>query len=142
VVPAADWLAGPDHPGMADGDDLEKMVRAVRAARRRVDLVFVTIHWGVELDIIPRADDVARAHAMIDAGADAIFGHHQHRLQPLDHYKGKPVFWGLGNFVWPNFSEAGSITAVAEVVVTRNGRIRGRLIPALIESAGHPVLRD
>lgn len=141
VVPAADWLAGPDHPGMADGDDIESMVAAVRRADRAADLVFVTIHWGAELDTMPRAEDVERAHAMIDAGADGIFGHHSHRLNPMDHYKGRPIAWGLGNFVWPTFSAAGSATAVAEVVVTPTGRVRGRLLPAFIESAGHPVLQ-
>ena len=70
VVPAADWLAGPSRPGMASGDDTAAMVAAVRAAGEVADLVFVTVHWGVELDTQPRADDVARAQAMIDAGAD------------------------------------------------------------------------
>jgi hypothetical protein len=43
--------------------------------------------------------------------------------------------------VWPNFSVEGSTTAVAEVTVTPEGRVRGRLLAAFIESAGHPVLR-
>lgn len=142
VIPSTEWLAAPGSPGMADGDDIRRMVRAVRAADRRADLVFVSIHWGVELDTEPRPDDIERAHALIDAGADGIFGHHSHRLQPLEHYRRRPIAWGLGNFVWPNFSEAGSVTAVAEFVVKPDGRVRGRLIPAYIESAGHPVLRD
>ena len=141
VVPSPDWLAGPNHPGMANGDDIPTMVRAVRSADRLADLVIVVIHWGVELDTTPRPEDVQRAHAMIDAGADAIFGHHPHRLQPMGSYKGRPIFYSLGNFVWPSFSVAGSTTAVAEVTVSAKGRIRGRLIPAYIQASGHPVLR-
>jgi poly-gamma-glutamate synthesis protein (capsule biosynthesis protein) len=102
--------------------------------------VIVTIHWGVELDTKPRPEQVELGRAFVRAGADVIFGHHAHRLQPLDHYRGRPTFWGLGNFVWPNFSAPGSITAVAEVVVRPNGSIRGSLLPAHIEAAGHPVL--
>jgi len=142
VVPAPEWIAGASSPGMADGDTIESMTRAVRTARRRADLVIVTIHWGAELETTPSPDDVERAHAMIDAGADAIFGHHAHRLQPLEHYKGKPIAYGLGNFVWPSFSFEGSTTAVARVVVTPQGEVRGRLLPAFIEDAGHPVLVD
>jgi poly-gamma-glutamate capsule biosynthesis protein CapA/YwtB (metallophosphatase superfamily) len=56
-------------------------------------------------------------------------------------YRGRPIFWGLGNFVWPSLSAAGSTTAVAEVVVSRHGALRGKLLPAYIESSGHPVLR-
>lgn len=141
VVPSYTWLAGADHPGMASGDDIPTMVRAVKAAGRLADIVVVSIHWGVELDTQPRADDVARAHAMIDAGADAIFGHHSHRLNPMGTYKGRPIFWGLGNFVWPRMSDAGATTAVAQVRVGPKGRVQGRLLPAFIESSGHPVLR-
>jgi poly-gamma-glutamate capsule biosynthesis protein CapA/YwtB (metallophosphatase superfamily) len=140
VVPTPDWIAGPDHPGMADGDDIASMVRAVKAADEVADLVIVAIHWGVELDTEPRPEDVERAFAMIDAGADAIFGHHSHRLQPMGRYKGRPIFWSLGNFVWPNFSIEGATTAVAEVTVNPNGKVTGRLIPAYIETSGHPVL--
>jgi poly-gamma-glutamate synthesis protein (capsule biosynthesis protein) len=140
VIPAADWLAGPRTPGMANGDDVASMTAAVRAAREVADLVFVTVHWGVELDTQPRADDVARAHALIDAGADGIFGHHSHRLQPLDSYRGRPIAWGLGNFVWPNLSDAGSRTAVAEFVVEPDGSVHGCLLPARITAPGHPVL--
>jgi poly-gamma-glutamate capsule biosynthesis protein CapA/YwtB (metallophosphatase superfamily) len=83
---------------------------------------------------------VDRAHAMIKAGADGIFGHHSHRLNPLGRYRGRPIAWGLGNFVWPTHSPAGSTTAVAEFVVQPSGKISGRLIPAYIEDSGHPVL--
>lgn len=140
VVPSGDWLAGPSRPGMASGDDLDAMTTAVRAAAERADLVFVSIHWGVELDTQPRAEDVARAEAMIDAGADGIFGHHSHRLQPLGEHAGRPIAWGLGNFVWPTLSEAGSRTAVARFVVEPDGTVSGCLLPARIVSPGHPEL--
>jgi len=140
VVPAADWLAGPGRPGMASGDDVAAMTAAVRAAAARADLVFVTVHWGVELDTRPRPDDVERAHALIDAGADGIFGHHAHRLQPLGAYGGRPVAWGLGNFVWPTLSDAGSRSAVAEFVVEPDGAVHGCLLPVRITAPGHPEL--
>jgi hypothetical protein len=59
----------------------------------------------------------------------------------MDSYRGRPIFWGLGNFVWPNHSYEGSVTAVAQVRVTPAGRITGKLLPAFIEDAGHPVLQ-
>lgn len=136
------WLAGPKTPGMADGDNTDAMVAAIKAADLDADLVFVSIHWGVELDLKPRQEDIAKAHAMIDAGADGIFGHHPHRLQPLDHYNDRPIAWSLGNFVWPNFSRLGSTTAVAQFVVEPDGSVRGCLVRAFIEDAGHPVLRE
>jgi poly-gamma-glutamate synthesis protein (capsule biosynthesis protein) len=141
VVPWADWLATDTTPGMADGDTIPTMVAAVERADEVADLVFVTIHWGVELDTTPRPDDVERARAMIDAGADAVFGHHPHRLQPLEFYLGKPIAWSLGNFVWPRLSDAGATTAVARVIVEADGTIDACLIPAFIERSGQPVLQ-
>lgn len=141
VIPDPSWVAGPDKPGMADGDTTERMVAAVQRAKAQADLVIVVIHWGVELDTTPRADDVERARAMIDAGADIIFGSHSHRLNPLDTIAGKPVAWGLGNFVWPRLSDAGAKTAVAQVIVEPDGTMTSCLVPTFIERDGHPVVQ-
>jgi len=141
VLDPLDAVAGPDKPGTAAGHDFSLMIRAVKAAARAADLVVVMIHWGVELDTQPRGYQVDEGHRLIDAGADVIFGAHSHRLQPMSVYEGRPIFWSLGNFVWPNFSIEGSTTAVAEVTVTPKGRIIGRLLPAFITAPGHPELR-
>jgi poly-gamma-glutamate synthesis protein (capsule biosynthesis protein) len=141
VLDPLDQVAVGDRPGTSVGHDFPRALRAIREADANADLVLVTIHWGVELDTQPRDYQIDEARQMIDAGADAIFGHHAHRLQPMDTYRGRPIFYGLGNFVWPNFSVEGSTTAVAEVTVTADGRIRGRLLPAFITSPGHPVLQ-
>jgi len=133
-------VAGADRPGTAAGHDVSLMVQAVRRAAAQADLVVVMIHWGVELDTQPRAYQVQEGHALIDAGADVIFGGHSHRLQPLSIYRGRPIFWSLGNFVWPHLSAEGSSTAVAEVRITPGGRLHARLLPATIVSDGHPVL--
>jgi poly-gamma-glutamate synthesis protein (capsule biosynthesis protein) len=140
VVPSAEWLATTRSPGLASGDDLDLMVDAVRAADAVADLVFVTIHWGMELDTSPRPDDVRYAEAMIEAGADGIFGHHQHRLGPLGVHRERPIAWGLGNFVWPRLSEESARTAVAQFVVEPDGAVHGCLLPAVISSHGHPEL--
>ncbi len=143
VIPGPSWLAGDERPGMASGDDTEAMVAAVAAAEEVADFVVVTIHWGMELDTSPRADDMARAKAMVDAGADVIFGHHQHRLGPMSWYKGAPIFWGLGNFVWPRNSVASADTAVAEVRISADGEIvEACMIPATIVTSGHPTLDE
>ncbi len=140
VVPTTSWIATSDNPGMANGDDGEEMAAAVRAAAGQADLVVVVIHWGVELRTEPTQGDRELAQKMIEAGADMIFGHHSHRLQPLEKVEGVPVAWSLGNFVWPNFSVAGSTTAVARVIVSPDGTTRSCLLPAFISAPGHPEL--
>ena len=140
VAPTDSWYATKDTAGMRSGDDAASMVEAVEAATAVADLVVVTIHWGMELDTTPRPDDIERAQAMIGAGADVIFGHHSHRMQPLEMVGDAAVFWSLGNFVWPHNSVASATTAVARAVVAPDGSIDACLIPAYIETHGHPVL--
>lgn len=140
VAPSASWYATVDSPGMRSGDDIPSMVRAVEAASELAEIVVVSVHWGFELDTEPRADDIEAAHAMIDAGADIIFGHHQHRMQPLEYIDGKPVFWGLGNFVWPHNSVASATTAVARAVINSDGSIDACLIDAYIRTHGRPEI--
>ncbi len=140
VAPNDGWYATEDSPGMSSGDHTPSMVEAVTAADAVADLVVVTVHWGMELDTTPRQDDIERAHAMVEAGADIIFGHHPHRMQPLEMVGNAPVFWSLGNFVWPHNSVASATTAVARAVVAPDGSIDACLIPAYIETHGHPVL--
>ena len=116
------------------------MVKAVKRVDRKVDLTVVQTHWGVELETRPNAAQVPLGHRLIDAGADIIFGGHSHRMQPLEIYQGKPIFWSLGNFVWPIHSAAGADTAVAEVIVKPSGKMKARLLPATITADGHPEL--
>jgi len=142
VAPDESWYATSDSPGMRSGDHTASMVEAVVAADELADLVVVTVHWGIELDTTPRQDDIERAESMIDAGADIIFGHHPHRMQPLEMIDGAAVFWSLGNFVWPHNSVPSATTAVARAVVAPDGVIEACLIPAYIESHGHPVLTE
>jgi poly-gamma-glutamate synthesis protein (capsule biosynthesis protein) len=140
VAPSTSWYATESQPGMRNGDDTAGMVDAVAAADAVADIVVVTIHWGQELDTEPRPDDVERARAMIEAGADVIFGHHSHRLAPLEIVDGAAVFWQLGNLVWPHNSVESATTAVARVVVEPDGSIDACLVPAFIQTHGHPIV--
>jgi poly-gamma-glutamate synthesis protein (capsule biosynthesis protein) len=135
------WIVGEDRPGMTDGDSAEAMTAAIRAADELADLVIVTIHWGEQGATTPRAFEIELAHAFIDAGADGIFGHHQHRLNPLGWYRGKPIAWGLGNFVWQAYPERARQTAVAQFVFEPDGSIGACLVPVIIEEPGHPVVQ-
>ena len=99
------------------------------------------IHWGVELEARPRPYQVRQAHRMIDAGADVIFGAHPHVLQPMETYRGRPIFYSLGNLVWPRVSEDASASAVAEVTIAPDGTIRAKTVRIEIVSHGHPVIK-
>ncbi len=135
------WIASEDRPGMTNGDSIEHMTAAIRAADEMADLVIITIHWGEQGATTPRAFEIELAEAFIDAGADGIFGHHQHRLNPLGWYRGKPIAWGLGNFVWQAYPERARRTAIAQFRFDPDGGIAACLVPVVIEESGHPVVQ-
>ena len=59
-------------------------------------MLVASCHWGLGKDVLQYMTDIA--HAAIDAGADIVVGHGPHYSLPIEVYKGKPVFYGLGNF--------------------------------------------
>lgn len=82
-------------------EDLAALEADIAAARARADLVIASFHWGEASKRAFLTDyEIRVGHAAIDAGADAVFGHHHHFLRGIEWYKGKPVFYGLGHFVF------------------------------------------
>ncbi len=80
-------------------DDLEKMLNDIREAKKQADLVVVSMHWGIHFkEGVLAGYQKYYAHFAIDAGADLILGHHAHILKPIEMYKGKAIFYSLGNF--------------------------------------------
>ncbi len=78
----------------------------VKKLKAENDLVVVNIHWGTEYLLTNNANQKAIAHKLIDSGADIIFGHHPHVVENMEVYKGKAIFYSLGNFVFDqNFGD-------------------------------------
>ena len=61
-------------------------------------IVVVSYHWGEEKDYVPNERQVPLGRATVDAGADLVIGHHSHRMNPIEVYKGKYICYSLGNF--------------------------------------------
>ncbi len=135
------WRAGTDRAGVAWADH-EHAPAAIRSAKETADIVLVTVHWGMEGDRAPAPWVRRLGEAYIEAGADGIFGHHTHRLGPLEWYRDRPIAWSLGNFVWQAYPEEVRDTAIARFVFEPDGRVGACLIPVRIERTGHPVIRD
>jgi len=101
---AADPRTGPSgfaEPGVPGAAPLKmtNLIDAIRRLRAEVDHVIVSLHWGEERLSIPSPAQVAQAHALAEAGASLVLGHHPHVLQGLEVYRGVPIIYSLGNFV-------------------------------------------
>jgi poly-gamma-glutamate capsule biosynthesis protein CapA/YwtB (metallophosphatase superfamily) len=90
----------------ANKKDLEELAAEVRNARQQADWVMVSIHAHESATPAEREKPaqftVEFAHAMIDAGADMMVAHGPHVLRGVEVYKGKPIFYSMGNFIFEN----------------------------------------
>jgi poly-gamma-glutamate synthesis protein (capsule biosynthesis protein) len=108
---APSYHAGTDLAGSA-GMTKKALKRDIRAARAAgADVVVVFPHWGIEYRAAPSDTQRRMGHAAIDAGADMVIGNHPHWAEGMEVYKGKPIWYALGNFVfdqtWSDYTMEG-----------------------------------
>jgi poly-gamma-glutamate capsule biosynthesis protein CapA/YwtB (metallophosphatase superfamily) len=104
--------------------DLEQMrtmvVADVATLAPRVDAVIPFFHWGKEGSYVVQDYQIDLAHMCIDMGARAVLGAHPHRLQGVEVYKGAPIFYSLGNFLYGGVKNPpDTLTMIAELTVDR-----------------------
>lgn len=86
-------------PGPAQAT-IEEIIAEIKKIREQVDFVVVSLHWGLEYQHKPMANQSEWAHKIIDAGADLVIGHHPHVLQSIEVYKNRFILYSLGYFVF------------------------------------------
>jgi len=127
----------------ADPHDRAEAEACLQALSDEVDLVVVMIHWGVPSYwlspfqglLATYQQDLGRA--LINAGADVVCGHHSHSLHPVEMYRGKPIFYSLGNFLFEGaraFMEPESV--IAEFDLDEG---TWTLVPLLLDDDGFPA---
>lgn len=130
-----------DKPGLAWSED--EQVRAdIQAARalHGADLVIPFMHWGLEHEPLASIRQRELARLMIDAGADAVVGTHPHVTQNVEQYRGKPIIYSLGNFVFDGFSDEDNNTGwLLRMELDRQGVRRWRTYIAHINRQGIPI---
>ena len=137
--------------------DIPGTARLVRRAAKTDDVVIVTMHLGAEgaaqNHVRPgmehffseqRGDPIRFTHAMVDAGADLVFGHSPHVLRGLEWYHDRLIAYSLGNFSgYHTLSTSGDLgtSAVLRVTLDARGRfVKGRIVPLRLDAAGTPRL--
>jgi poly-gamma-glutamate synthesis protein (capsule biosynthesis protein) len=99
------WAAGPRTPGTAAcraelrDPRCQRLLRAVREARRAADVVVVSAHWGGNWGRVPEPNLLPLARALVECGADVVHGHSSHVLRGIGTHRGRPVLYGCGGLV-------------------------------------------
>jgi hypothetical protein len=137
------YTAGVNSPGSArlSAPAVKADVAAARAAG--ADLVVVYPHWGTEYDPTPFPAQQALARSIIDAGADLIIGNHAHWVGAMEIYKGHPIWYALGNFVFDQvWSEPTQEGLLLELSFNGSHLVQVRMHPTLILDQAQPNFLD
>ena len=143
IVPSG-FTASAATPGIASAHPpaRARVLDTVRAAAAKADAVVVAVHWGIERDTCPSSDQRLLAQQLLDAGADAIIGHHPHVLQPVEFTGGKLVAYSLGNFIWHVRSGVLGETGVLQIDFDGAEIVAWEFHPHLLDANGVPVPAD
>jgi poly-gamma-glutamate synthesis protein (capsule biosynthesis protein) len=90
-----------ENPGAAALDLIDNS-NAIKNLKNEVDFVIVIIHGGAELHEYPSPRFKKTLRFMAEQGSDLVVGHHTHRYNGYEVYKEVPIFYGLGNFIFPS----------------------------------------
>lgn len=135
------YAAGANKPGIASALKADQLVAAVKAAKAKADVVVVYMHWGIEGDKCPSADQKGLAKKLADAGATAVVGTHAHVMQGAGMLGDTYVDYGFGNFLWygtspyPNSNDTG----VTTLTIGGGKVVKETFTPASIDSRGVPM---
>jgi poly-gamma-glutamate capsule biosynthesis protein CapA/YwtB (metallophosphatase superfamily) len=105
----------------------------VTKTAKEADFVIVSLHWGVEYRTGANEKQIDMAHALIDAGADLILGHHPHVVQGLEMYKDRLIVYSMGDFVFDHYSRITGQAFVLQVSLPRDGTAPwGTIVPVYL----------
>ncbi len=137
VVPAS-YGATTTHAGTAFMN-IATMANAVKAAKKKADVVIVSMHSGTEYTPTPNARQTAFARGAIDAGAEIVIGHHPHVVQTVEKYKGKWILYSLGNFVFDQMWSMDTRHGMTAKITFKGTKVSTiEYTPVLIENYAQP----
>ena len=97
-------------------DVLDYITQDIQTLRAEgCQIVIASLHWGTEEKKVPNKGQFPYAKKVLDAGADMIWGHHPHVLQPVYFYDGKPILFSTGNFVFSTIKSLDPSTGIFQL---------------------------
>ena len=111
----------PDKPSV-NQESTSEIIRRIRAIKQNDPqaVVIVSLHWGAEHTLQPVPSQRLEAHRLINAGADALICHHTHTLQTIEHYRGRDIYYSIGNFIFDQQKPLNSKACMVKVSVTKD----------------------
>jgi len=137
-----DWEAGPRRPGVfyvpaddgAEDERVRDLLALVRRTKARADLLVVSAHWGGNWGADPPSGHRRLGKALVDAGADIVFGHSAHVFRGVEIHRGRPIIYSAGDFIddYAVDEERNDQSFIFGVETSRALPVRLRLHPTVI----------
>ena len=108
-----------NSPGYAPAD-WNIIKQRIDESKQNSDITIVVFHYGNEYSTTPNPSQIELSHECIDEGADMVIGSHPHVIQKIESYKGKPIFYSLGNFVFDQTNPATHSSLMVEMDLSGN----------------------
>ncbi|NND07879.1 MAG: hypothetical protein HKN87_15990 [Saprospiraceae bacterium] len=130
-------LATPDEASLAS------MVTNISALKEKVDIVVASYHWGVSSALEPHAYQRIIGRAAIEAGADIVLGHGAHKLQTIEMWKDRPIFYCAGNAVFDWWKIRSSPNGLLIRAVVKDKKLdQVSFVPLQRDDDNAPILYD
>lgn len=112
----------PDQPCVSQ-EPMDSLLERVRMLKRAdsTAIVIVSLHWGGEHTLQPVPRQRVEAHQLVMAGADVIVCHHTHTLQTVEEYRGKMIYYSIGNFIFDQSKPLNSRACMVRLNIKRDG---------------------
>ncbi|WND01855.1 CapA family protein [Temperatibacter marinus] len=132
------WMVNVTDFHCVETPNLSQIDQQIKACKKEgADLVFLSLHWGLEHEFFPHPDQQKWAHQFAEWGADLIIGHHPHVIQPIEVYRPTsspdrtvPILYSLGNLT-PGYGAAATVLSlIAEIEIAR-GSLEGQQVTRL-----------
>lgn len=120
-LPLENYAYLPAKPCVSQ-EPLDTLVARIKRLRHNEPKAYivVSLHWGIEHQLTPTAQQRRQARLLIDAGANILVCHHTHTLQSIEQYKGCPIYYSIGNFIFDQTKPINTRACVVKVVLTAN----------------------
>jgi len=134
LLPIENWCRLDGKPGIAQPseDELISVVEDYKHNNPETHIVAV-LHWGVEFQSQPTIRQRGLTHKLVDAGVEAIIGHHPHVLQSIDTIGSAPVFYSIGNFVFDQHKPQACKSMIASLTFGKDGLVSSDSVNVRIE---------
>lgn len=138
TLPLENWYDLDNRPGIcqANASTLADAIRTFHAHHPTIKIIAV-LHWGAEMQTSPTMQQRIDAQILLQAGADAIVGHHPHVVQPLINIYDKSVFYSLGNFVFDQSLPIAQQAAMAQITFMNDSIIAKSLPVRIVRNRPH-----